>query len=166
MNAGAQIAYIGDCDCHGLGDGMGITGLGGLDLQVVNIVAARIGRGLMVGADLPANHTAAAVDAEFGGIIPAADAETDAAVAIGGRSSHGIDRAGGVFGKRRAAAAGDAGRSFHHIAHRHHHAAGGGIGVARFGGFDFQVVSIVVARIGRVFKVGAALGNPPHHCCC
>ena len=61
----SHIAHIGDRDRHGLGDGMGITGLGGLDLQVVNIVAARIGRGLMVGAALPANHTAAAVDAEF-----------------------------------------------------------------------------------------------------
>ena len=129
---------------------------GGFDFQVVNVVAARIGRRFKVGAVLEAHHTTAAVDAELGRVGTATDAIADAAVAIGGRSPHGINRTRGVFGKGRAAAAGDAGRCFHHIAHRHRHAAGGDKGVSAFRGLDDDVITVVTARIGRVFKVGTA----------
>ena len=71
---GGHIAHIGDRDRHGLRDGVGVIGLGGGNDDVVNIAAGRAGWGLKVGAALPANHPAAAVDAELGRVGPTADA--------------------------------------------------------------------------------------------
>ena len=153
-DAGRSFYHIAHRHRHAAGRGDGVARLGGFDFQVVNVVAARIGRRFKVGAVLEAHHTTAAVDAELGRVGTAADAVADAAIAIGGRSPHGIDRTGAVLGKAGAAAAGDAGRCFHHIAHRHRHAAGGDKGVAAFRGLDDDVITVVTARIGRVFKVG------------
>ena len=52
VNAGANIAHIGHRDRNGLSDGVGVTGLGRGNDNVVNIAAGRAVWGLKVGVAL------------------------------------------------------------------------------------------------------------------
>ena len=100
---------------------------GGGNDQVVNIVAAGVGGRFMVRAADKAHHPAAAVDAELGRV---------GTVTLTLLPLVNVDIA--------------------HIGHRHRHAVRGGVGVTRLGGFDFQVVNIVAARVCGRFMVRAA----------
>ena len=150
-----NLGHIADCDCHAVGRHKGAAAFSGLYDEVIYIVAARVGARFKVGAADENHHTAAAVDAEFGGIGPAADAVRHGPAPIG-HGQRGIDRAGAVFGIGGTAAAGEGCRTLGHIADRDRHAAGRHKGIACLGGPDDQFVNIVAAQIGGGFKVGAA----------
>ena len=156
-----HIAHIGHRDRHALRDGVGVTGLGGGNDQVVNIVAARVGGRFMIRAADKANHPAAAVDAEFGRVGTAADGECDRCACYIGRDHCGIDRTRPVLGECGAAGAGERGGYITHIGHRHRHALGDGVGVVGLGGGNDNVVNIAAGRAGWGLKVGAA--DKAHH---
>ena len=114
----------------------------------------------MVRAADKADHPTA-VDAEFGRVGSAADAEADTRAHHIGHGHCGIDRTRGVFGECGAAGAAEYRSHIAHIGHRHRHALGDGVGVVGLGGGNDNVVNIVAVGIGKRVKVGAA--DKAHH---
>ena len=154
---------ISDRHRHTLRDGVGVIGLGGADHQLIDIAADRAGWGFKVGAADKAHYPAAAVDAEPGRVGPAADAVRHHRTGHIGGGRCGINCPGAVFGKagRDAGTVGEHRGHIAHIGHRHRHALRDGVGVARLGGGNDQVVNIVAAGVGGRFMVRAA--DKAHH---